>query len=127
MAAPAPGAPTADPIIAPPPAPATPPMMVPFSRVERGSPEHPAIEASMAPAMTNAPIFLLVIGLLTPSHGVSIMYAKGLLSMFDVQVLWERGFLKTMATHYQLGATCDRERIARLKRRASRKIKNAWH
>src|SRR5271169_2974466 len=42
IAAPAPGCPTAAPIIAPPPAPRAAPPRVPFSRVESGSPLHPA-------------------------------------------------------------------------------------
>jgi hypothetical protein len=43
------------------------------------------------------------------------MYAKALLSMFDVQVRWSELF-QTMETDYRHRATCDCERIAWLER-----------
>src|SRR6266851_4329085 len=48
MAAPAPGWPTIEPISAPAPAPPTPPIKVPFSRVLSGSPAQPATAVSIA-------------------------------------------------------------------------------
>src|SRR5229473_8709046 len=55
MAAPAPGWPTIEPISAPAPAPPTPPIRVPFSRVLRGWPAQPATAVSIA-AASNAVI-----------------------------------------------------------------------
>src|SRR5262249_33119749 len=50
IAAPAPGAPTAAPMMAPVPAPNAPPPRVPFSRVESGSPEHALTSSNAAAA-----------------------------------------------------------------------------
>jgi hypothetical protein len=54
MAAPAPGAPTAAPIIAPVAPPASAPIPVPFSRVLNGCPEHPVTANSITIATATA-------------------------------------------------------------------------
>src|SRR5271166_6760 len=89
IAAPASGAPTAAPMIAPVAAPMPAPPRVPSSRVESGSPEHPATRKSAASANEAVIIACLRIAFLCPLFGfaLTLQLLNLLLLILDLPLL----------------------------------------